>query len=123
MRKALLLITLMVGLTTLTACNFSVDEYKPKVINGLKSMINGSDKTADRMIPNGDREFTFNGKRMHIKKSTFDSLKQYIHGHNDIERAMVDLGGDVITDENIDTIIYYAKKIHIDPEELLDKLK
>lgn len=120
-----LITTLLLGLTiiTLSACNMSVDKTKPTLQSGLKSALTTKANVEMSIVPSGDKQITIDGKTTTIPAGTFDAVRTYIDTNNKIQQSLIDIVGSQITDENIATIIYYAQKMHIEPEKLLDILK
>lgn len=104
----------------LTGCgNLSVNNSKQPIINGLKKTLQVKNDVALSMVPNGDQTMVIDGKNVTIPGGTFTAVKTLINSNTAINNTVVDIVGNQVTDENIAIIIYYAQKIHIDPEKML----
>lgn len=119
MTKILMFISVLGLLFTMTACGMSVDNAKKPITDGLKTVLQTQNDVALKVIPNGDRTLNINNKDVNISGSTFDAVKTLINSNTEINKALIDIIGSQVTDENIATIVYYAQKVHIEPEKLL----
>ena len=119
MKKILMFISVLGLGFTMTACGMSVDNAKKPITDGLKTVLQTQNDVALKVIPNGDRTLNINNKDVKISGSTFDSVKTLINSNTEINKALIDIIGSQVTDENIATIVYYAQKVHIEPEKLL----
>lgn len=119
MKKILMFISVLGLVFTMTACGMSVDNAKKPITDGLKTVLQTQNDVALKVIPNGDRTLNINNKDVKISGSTFDAVKTLINSNTEINKALIDIIGSQVTDENIATIIYYAQKVHIEPEKLL----
>ena len=119
MKKILMFISVLGLVFTMTACGMSVDNAKKPITDGLKTVLQTQNNVALKVIPNGDRTLNINNKDVKISGSTFDSVKTLINSNTEINKALIDIIGSQVTDENIATIVYYAQKVHIEPEKLL----
>ncbi len=119
MKKILMFIFVLGLVFTMTACGMSVDNAKKPITDGLKTVLQTQNNVALKVIPNGDRTLNINNKDVKISGSTFDAVKTLINSNTEINKALIDIIGSQVTDENIATIVYYAQKVHIEPEKLL----
>ena len=119
MKKILMFISVLGLGFTMTACGMSVDNAKKPITDGLKTVLQTQNDVALKVIPNGDRTLNINNKDVKISGSTFDAVKTLINSNTEINKALIDIIGSQVTDENIATIVYYAQKVHIEPEKLL----
>lgn len=119
MKKILMFISVLGLVFTMTACGMSVDNAKKPITDGLKTVLQTQNDVALKVIPNGDRTLNINNKDVKISGSTFDAVKTLINSNTEINKALIDIIGSQVTDENIATIVYYAQKVHIEPEKLL----
>lgn len=119
MKKILMFISVLGLVFTMTACGMSVDNAKKPIADGLKTVLQTQNDVALKVIPNGDRTLNINNKDVKISGSTFDAVKTLINSNTEINKALIDIIGSQVTDENIATIVYYAQKVHIEPEKLL----
>ena len=119
MKKILMFISVLGLVFTMTACGMSVDNAKKPITDGLKTVLQTQNNVALKVIPNGDRTLNINNKDVKISGSTFDAVKTLINSNTEINKALIDIIGSQVTDENIATIVYYAQKVHIEPEKLL----
>lgn len=119
MKKILMFISVLGLVFTMTACGMSVDNAKKPITDGLKTVLKTQNDVALKVIPNGDRTLNINNKDVKISGSTFDAVKTLINSNTEINKALIDIIGSQVTDENIATIVYYAQKVHIEPERLL----
>lgn len=119
MKKILIFISVLGLVFTMTACGMSVDNAKKPITDGLKTVLQTQNDVALKVIPNGDRTLNINNKDVKISGSTFDAVKTLINSNTEINKALIDIIGSQVTDENIATIVYYAQKVHIEPEKLL----
>lgn len=119
MKKILMFISVLGLVFTMTACGMSVDNAKKPITDGLKTVLKTQNDVALKVIPNGDRTLNINNKDVKISGSTFDAVKTLINSNTEINKALIDIIGSQVTDENIATIVYYAQKVHIEPEKLL----
>lgn len=118
--EKILMFIFVLGLVfTMTACGMSVDNAKKPITDGLKTVLQTQNNVALKVIPNGDRTLNINNKDVKISGSTFDAVKTLINSNTEINKALIDIIGSQVTDENIATIVYYAQKVHIEPEKLL----
>ena len=119
MKKISMFISVLGLVFTMTACGMSVDNAKKPITDGLKTVLQTQNNVALKVIPNGDRTLNINNKDVKISGSTFDAVKTLINSNTEINKALIDIIGSQVTDENIATIVYYAQKVHIEPEKLL----
>lgn len=121
--KHVKLLLLGLSISLLTACSISVDEIKPKVINSVKSSLTTKTKIETELVPDGDTSITIDGKTHTIKKETMDDTRKLLETNNELQQTFIDIIGSQVTDENIATIAYYAEKIDVSIEDLLNQLK
>lgn len=120
MKKKIFILISMVGLlVTMTTCGISVNNARKTITDGLKTALQTQNDVALKVIPNSDRTLTINNKEVTIPGSTFNAVKTLIINNNKTNKAIIDIVGSQVTDENIAIIIYYAQKVNIEPEKLL----
>ena len=120
MKKKFFILISMVGLlVTMTTCGISVNNARKTITDGLKTALQTQNDVALKVIPNSDRTLTINNKEVTIPGSTFNAVKTLIINNNKTNKAIIDIVGSQVTDENIAIIIYYAQKVNIEPEKLL----
>lgn len=118
--RILIKVTILIAmLTTLTSCGMSVDTVKTPIIKGLKTTLQTQNDITMSLVPNGDKTLHIDNKDVTVPGETFTGIKALINSNTAINKALVDIIGSQVTDANIATIIYYAQKVHIDPEKLL----
>ena len=121
--KYIKLLLLGLSVSLLTAFSISVDEIKPKVINSIKSALTTKTKIETESVPDGDTSITIDGKTHTIKKETMDDTRKLLETNNELQQTFIDIVGSQVTDENIATLAYYAEKIGVSIEDLLNQLK
>lgn len=122
MRSSKVLLTgLLLTSLFLSGCG-QVNAHKDKVVNGLEKTLNLKKDVVTSLVPGGDTKLTVGEKTITIPKSTMDSTRKLIEANTEIEKAVLHIDGDNVTDENIALITYYAQKIGITGEELLKML-
>lgn len=120
MKKKFFILISMVGLlVTMTTCGISVNNARKTITDGLKTALQTQNDVALKVVPNSDRTLTINNKEVTIPGSTFNAVKTLIINNNKTNKAIIDIVGSQVTDENIAIIIYYAQKVNIEPEKLL----
>lgn len=120
MKKNFFILISMVGLlVTMTTCGISVNNARKTITDGLKTALQTQNDVALKVVPNSDRTLTINNKEVTIPGSTFNAVKTLIINNNKTNKAIIDIVGSQVTDENIAIIIYYAQKVNIEPEKLL----
>ena len=118
-QKIFILISIVGILVTMTTCGMSVNNARKTITDGLKTALQTQNDVALKVIPNSDRTLTINNKEVTISGTTFNAVKTLIINNNKTNKAIIDIVGSQVTDENIATIVYYAQKVHIEPEKLL----
>ena len=118
-QKIFILISIVGILVTMTTCGMSVNNARKTITDGLKTALQTQNDVALKVIPNSDRTLTINNKEVTIPGSTFNAVKTLIINNNKTNKAIIDIVGSQVTDENIAIIIYYAQKVNIEPEKLL----
>lgn len=118
-QKIFILISIVGILVTMTTCGMSVNNARKTITDGLKTALQTQNDVALKVIPNSDRTLTINNKEVTISGTTFNAVKTLIINNNKTNKAIIDIVGSQVTDENIAIIIYYAQKVNIEPEKLL----
>ena len=121
-QKIFILISIVGILVTMTTCGMSVNNARKTITDGLKTALQTQNDVALKVIPNSDRTLTINNKEVTIPGSTFNAVKTLIINNNQTNKALIDIVGSQVTDENIAIIIYYAQKVNIEPEKLLKEI-
>lgn len=111
---------LLGGLLVLTSC--SINQVRQPIIDTVKTTLDAKKDIETTLIPNGDRNVTIDGKTVTVKASTFDAVKNLINTNNELQKGLVDVVGNTITDENIDTLSYYISKYKLPVEDFLSNL-
>ena len=121
MKKLLLIFAILISLV---ACSkIKINPIKPVITEGLKTILQTKNDVQMAVVPDGDKELTINGETYTVKGETFKTIKDYLNANNQLQKTIVDLVGDQITDENIATIAYYAAKYSVNAKDLLNSLK
>lgn len=118
-QKFFILISIVGILVTMTTYGMSVNNARKTITDGLKTALQTQNDVALKVIPNSDRTLTINNKEVTISGTTFNAVKTLIINNNQTNKALIDIVGSQVTDENIALIIYYAQKVNIEPEKLL----
>lgn len=120
MKKLLLIFAILISLV---ACSkIKINPIKPVITEGLKTILQTKNDVQMAVVPDGDKELTINGETYIVKGQTFKTIKNYLNANNQLQKTIVDLVGDQITDENIATIAYYADKYSVNAKDLLNSL-
>lgn len=107
----------------LFGCGISVDSVKQPIMDGIKGVMQAKTDVVSNLIPNGSQQVTINNQTITIDKEVMSGMRQAVQASGKLQRGLVDFFGSQVTDENLQTIAYYAKKFGLDPMTVLNWFK